>query len=309
MSLALLKPHVLAYKNRLLNRRGNSRVNRESLALLLSLGLAFAVYWVNVAFIESLRSHPAYQPVLLENLLRLFLFGFFTLLLFSNTIVALSSLFMANDIPLLLVAPISNLSLFSAKLVEVILTSSWIFMLFAIPVVLACSEALGLPAGFIATCVFAMIPFLVIPASLSIILVTLFVNLIPPHRMRDLLVIVAFLASCALLFYGHQSPDYFPTEERKMNELISFLGEFRDPQPLWLPSRWVSELLSPYFGGSSQDRPLLVLLLASAGAGCAAISYLVFDSFFQRGLTVAGQGSKHARVYSCLLYTSPSPRD
>ncbi|MFN8392597.1 MAG: hypothetical protein U0136_20050 [Bdellovibrionota bacterium] len=298
MSLVLLRPQILSYKNRLIGKGAKSWLNRESIALIVSIGLVFGVYVVNVSFIQSLVRHPGFDIVLLDNLLRLFFFGFFVLLLFSNTIVALSSLYMSQEISLLLTAPLSSVRIFTAKFIEIVLTSSWLFLIFALPITFAYAQALDLPPTFLATAVLSVIPFTVLPAAFAIIVVTLFVNLIPPHRMRDILVVISFVFSCGLLFFGHQSPDYFPNEERKMNELVTFLSTFRDPQPFWLPSRWFSELLSAALRGKSDQLPLWWAIVLSATVGLVSAAFLVFDTYFRRGLNISSQGSKQVKVYS-----------
>jgi len=296
MALTLLRPHILSYKNRLFSRK-QGVFNRELLALLLSICLAGFIYAVDLAFLQSIIKHPSYSPVLLENLMRMFLFSFFMLLAFSNLIVALSTLFLSQDISLLLVAPVSSPRLFAAKLIETIFVSSWIFFLFAVPVCAAYGHALGLPASFYIICLLSAIPYVLIPAALAFVFVVIFVNLIPPYRMRDLLVVIAFCCSAALLYLGHTSPEYFPEEEQKMNELVAFLKNFHDPQPVWMPSRWIADLLSPYLGTSVPRPELRVAMLIGTSLAITALAFLAFDSLFQRGLAVSSQGSKNNKVY------------
>ncbi len=296
MALTLLRPHILSYKNRLFSRR-QGVFNREMLALILSLFLVAFVYGVDVAFLQSIIKHPGYSAVLLENLMRMFLFSFFLLLVFSNLIVALSTLFLSQDISLLLVAPVSSFRLFWAKLLETVFVSSWIFFLFAVPICAAYGRALDLPFSYYAVCALCSIPYVLIPAAVASVCVVLFVNLIPPYRMRDLLVVIAFLGSSTLLYLGHASPQYFPQEEQKMNELVTFLRDFHDPQPIWLPSRWIGDLIAPYLGAEVPRTGLRVMLLLGATFGSVGIAFLVFDTLFSRGLAVSSRGEKNNRVY------------
>jgi len=297
MSFTLLKPYVLSYKNRLLfNRQGV--FNREALALILTFGLVSVIYAVNVVFLKTLISHPSYQPAILENLLKLFLFGFFALLTFSNLIVALSSLFLSQDISLLLVAPVSLPRLYFAKLLEITFTSSWIFFLFALPVCFAYSTVLNPPMSFLLVAFILLIPFTLIPAALGMVFVTLFINVIPPYRMRDLLVVVALISSGLLLYFGHNSPEYLPSEDQKLNELVVFLDRFRDPQPVWLPSRWIGDILGSYFVPAKQSLSLAIALLIASLSGVLGLSYLTFDLMFRRGLSVSAQSKRGAKIYS-----------
>src|SRR5258708_1861580 len=137
MPTVLLKPYILSYKNRLFAKTGRGPFHRETGILLVSVFLMFVVYGSTDAFIRQICNHPSYSPELLTRLLHLALFSFFILLIFSNTIVSLGSLYTSFDLPLLLTLPISRFSLYTTKLVEVMITSSWMFFLFGLPAGLA----------------------------------------------------------------------------------------------------------------------------------------------------------------------------
>src|SRR5690348_17507576 len=72
-------------------------------------------------------------PLLAGKLLGLILVGFFSILLLSNVITALSSFFLARDLDLLVAAPVDWLKLYGAKLLETLVHSSWMVLLMAIP--------------------------------------------------------------------------------------------------------------------------------------------------------------------------------
>ena len=64
------------------------------------------------------RGVPEIGPLLAGKLLGLILVGFFSILLLSNVITALSSFFLARDLDLLVAAPVDWLKLYGAKLLE-----------------------------------------------------------------------------------------------------------------------------------------------------------------------------------------------
>src|SRR3954463_1734913 len=70
-------------------------------------------------------------PLLAGKLLGLLLVGFFSILVLSNVITALSSFFLAKDLDLLASAPVDWLKLYSAKLLETLVHSSWMVVLMA----------------------------------------------------------------------------------------------------------------------------------------------------------------------------------
>lgn len=297
-TLVLLRPHLLGFKNRILRSGSYRQAFRSSLGLLFVLGMMALVYSVHLSFLLNLQRGGNLSVNLVENLLRFFLLGFFILLLLSSMIVALSSLYFAEDVSVFLAAPVSMVQFYFAKLVEVSVASSWIFLLFAVPAAIAHYQALHLSPMFLVIAVLAVVPFLLIPASLAILLVTIFVNLIPPYRMRDLLIVFSFLLSCGLLFAGRASPEYFDTSERGTEEILRFLSAYHDPQPWWSPARWAADLLTAYCHNQLTPVPVFLLLLLTTMCGTSGLAYLGLDLFYRRGLSLAGKSTKHAQIRS-----------
>ena len=301
MAFVLLKPFVYSFKNQVLLRARKRMLNRDLLFLALSIVMMLTIYGFVYTFLLRLRAHPFFEPVLLVNFVSGGLFAFFLLLLFSATIIALGAIFTSNDMPLLLAVPVTNAQIFFAKLCEVAVASGWMFVLFGIPSGLAFAYALNLDPMFIFIGAILIAPFLIIPAALGIALVCLLVNLIPPYRMRDLLVVIAFMSSLVLLNLSRTSNAYLPTEQEKLNRLVNFLAEFRDPQPYWLPSRWVSDVIGSFLLPEAPFPVAATVLLITTSIGVVAGAYLTFDSLFIRGLTMSGQTTKGGKIHSSEL--------
>ena len=80
------------------------------------------------------RSVEEIGNLLAGKLLGLILLAFFSILLLSNIITALSTFFLAKDLDLLVAAPVGWLRLYLAKLAETIVHSSWMVALLALPI-------------------------------------------------------------------------------------------------------------------------------------------------------------------------------
>ena len=102
------------------------------------------------------RGVPDLGPFLAGKLLGMILIGFFSILLLSNVITALSSFFLARDLDLLVGAPVDWLKLYGAKLLETAVNSSWMVVLLAVPMFAAfgvgVSRRLALPAARARSC-------------------------------------------------------------------------------------------------------------------------------------------------------------
>src|SRR5919112_123488 len=160
--LHLLMPKLITARVRALaGERG--RVAR--FALLGLLGLLFWSFIFTVVF-RLLRYFKGVQeigPLLAGKLLGLILVGFFSILLLSNVITALSSFFLARDLDLLVAAPVDWLTFYGAKILETLVHSSWMVVLLATPLLAAYGVAYDGGPWYPLLAVAAFLPFLLIP--------------------------------------------------------------------------------------------------------------------------------------------------
>ena len=128
----LLSPKVLSARARPLGKTEN-RVGR--LVLFTAIGAVFWAFAFGVLYgCSRISARARDRPLLAGKLLGLILIGFFSILLLSNIITALSSFFLARDLDLLVVgAGRLAHALYGAKLLETCVHSSWMVVLMAVP--------------------------------------------------------------------------------------------------------------------------------------------------------------------------------
>jgi ABC-2 type transport system permease protein len=272
-------------------------IGRNIVLLLVSLLVMAGIYVGTTTFMGEVMRHPEFSGHLLTRLLDICFVAFFLLLLFSNSIAALGYLYASNDINLLLSLPVSSARLYLARLVEIMLTSSWMFLVFAVPAVLGFASASNLSWDFLLVGVLATIPFIVIPAAIGSILVTLFVNLVPPHRIRDILIILAFLLVCVILFLNNDSRALISTDQQKLNEMIGFLSADQGPPPIWSPSRWLVDILNTFINPERGALLLPFALLYGSASSLTLIGMYCFVRWFHRGWGLSQHGSKRQKMY------------
>ena len=132
----LLAPKWLTARAR---ARKKERGRAARTAILLAIGTIFWAFAFGLLhrLLAYFRGVPEIGPLLAGKLLGLILVSFFSILLLSNVITALSSFFLARDLDLLASAPVDWLSLYTAKLLETCLNSSWMVVLMAVPLLTA----------------------------------------------------------------------------------------------------------------------------------------------------------------------------
>jgi ABC-2 type transport system permease protein len=227
------------------------------------------------------RGVPEIGPLLAGKLLGLMLVSFFSILLLSNIITALSSFFLAKDLDLLVSGPVDWLRLYGAKLIETIIASSWMVALMAIPVFAAYGIVYhgGWMFGLFAAAVF--VPFLVIPAVAGSAITLLLVNIFPARRTRDILSVVSVVTAAGIvLLFRLVRPEQLARPEG-FKSLVDFVSVLRTPTSPLLPSEWVQRGVMGLLG-AKPDWLAVYMLWTTAAA------FVVLGAILHRALYISG---------------------
>src|SRR3982750_4884707 len=162
----LLRPKWLTARARAM---ANERGRTTRFGLLAFIGMLFWVFIYTVLYklLVYFRGVPDLGPFLAGKLLGIILIGFFSILLLSNVITALSSFFLARDLDLLVAAPVDWLKLYGAKLLETSLHSSWMVALMAVPIVAAYGVVYDGGPLYPLVALATLVPFFAIPSVIG----------------------------------------------------------------------------------------------------------------------------------------------
>jgi ABC-2 type transport system permease protein len=168
---------------------------------------------------------------------------FLSFLAFSGVVTALSTFFLSEDLRLLLAAPIAVRRLFYARFLRTIGQSSWMVVIFLVPVLLGVGIARCAPCIFYVTVLLAIVPFVVIPVALGTAVTLLLVNIFPARRARDILMLMGllFAASIVLLLRFVQPERLLRVES--LPDVTDFFATLQSPITPMLPSFWAGETL------------------------------------------------------------------
>src|SRR5688572_29675919 len=130
--------HILSPKYRTARARARSGERGRGARVAL-VGITALLFWgfvlgIVYRLLMYFRGVPEIGPLLAGKLLGLVCLAFFSILLLSNVISALSSFFLARDLDMLASAPVDWLKLYLAKLLETVVHSSWMAVLMAVPI-------------------------------------------------------------------------------------------------------------------------------------------------------------------------------
>jgi ABC-2 type transport system permease protein len=287
----LLAPRFQAARNR---ARRLSRNGRFRLGGLAALGLAFWVA-IFIFFYRVLRyflSVPDFGPVLTYKLLGMVFLTFFSILLFSNIVTALSTFFLSRELERLVAAPLRRSTLFYARLGDTLIESSWMVIVFAVPAFLAYGIAHRAGPLFYLATALTLPPFLVIPATIGVAITAILVNVFPARRTRDILVLLSVVGVAVLyLMLRMLQPERLVNPEA-FASFVQFLAAMQTPSSTLLPSTWAAEILYPLLSGHSGGALFYLALLLSTAAALAILCEWFMALLFLPGLSKAQEGRK-----------------
>ena len=221
----------------------------------------FLVLFICVHFIDAFNQVELFGPILLKKALSMLLLSFSGLLFFSNVITALSSYFLSDDMQLIQALPISRRRIFYLRALDTMVSSSWMIIIFGLPVLLAYGAVHGGGPLYYLIAFGGLLAYLLPPSALGIAVACLLVRGFSARRIRELMTLVsaAFLIVVLLLLRGLQPEQLVDPEAYQT--LAEFIAVLRAPDATWLPSTWLSDLcmwaLGQHHSGVSLQAGLL----------------------------------------------------
>jgi ABC-2 type transport system permease protein len=302
--------HLLSPKWLTARARAASGERGNSLRLVL-LGVFGLVFWafIYVMLFRLLRYFRGVQeigPLLAGKLLGMILVGFFSILMLSNIITALSSFFLARDLDLLASAPVDWLKLYFAKLTETLVHSSWMVVLMAIPMFAAYGVVYSGGPFFPLIVLATFLPFLIIPTVVGSALTLLLVNVFPARRTKDILSVIAVLAAGGIvIMFRLIRPERLARPEG-FRSLVDFITILRGPTSPLFPSEWVQRAIMSWLNVRTDLLPYY--LLWSTAAAALVLGALLHRWLYAKGFSKAQESGERwvqsgvtARVGTWLL--------
>lgn len=295
----LLRPKLRSKLNRA--RTDEGRVFKAGLLAFVGLFFWALIFGVIYRMLLYFRGTQGIGDLLAGKLLGLAFLTFLMILVLSNVITALSTYFLSDDLELLVASPMDPAKVYGARLVETLVSSSWMVALLAVPLLVAYGVIYTAGWTYYALAAATVLPFLVVPAVAGTALTLLLVNVFPARRTRDLLALVAlFSAAGVVALFRFLRPERLVRPE-DFRDLVDFVTVLRTPTSPWLPSEWAADALVTQLNGVFDWFPFL--LLWSTAAAFFVLGAWVHGRWYQAGFTRAQEGSerKEGRLRSLVL--------
>jgi ABC-2 type transport system permease protein len=285
--IALLRPRLLAFKNGSASRTAGNR--RIRYLLFAAIGLAFWVgaFLIFYRVLNYFQGIEEFGDILARKLLSMVFLTFFSLLVFSSIIASLSKLYLSRDLLLVHSLPVSGGKIFLARWLESTADSSWMVLLFSLPVFLSYGIVYRAGPFFYATAGMALIPLCLIASALSALAVVIAAVLLPAGRIRAVFVFFGLLLIMALILtFRLMRPERLVNPET-FATLVLYLREMGTPGSPLLPTTWAFDSLNAALSGRKGEAFFHLSLAWSCAAALAFIVTWVAGAFYFAGYTKA----------------------
>jgi len=262
---------------------------------MVALGLGFwgVMFLLATRVLIYFQSTEVIGDILAHHLLAMVLLTFFSLLIFSNIITALSNLYLSGDLELCHSSPTHLDEVFLSRLVYTGVDSSWMVIVFGLPVMMAYAYVYR-PGPEYYFHLFAMgLPLAMIATSIGILFTMIMVSIFPAQRTRDILMILmVFLVAGLYILFRFLRPERLADPEAFFS-VMHYISALKAPDSPYLPTHWVTEnLWSSLTDASGQDRPFRTGLVWSTAMALVFINVWVSDAVYFSGFSKSQEAKR-----------------
>jgi len=269
---ALLRPRWLALKHPFCRRTRRGFGRWASLA---AVGAAFwcGLFFLSLRVLTHFRRVEEIGDLINAKLLSMLLITILALLIFSSILTTISKLYLSRDLTLVHSMPVSGSRIFTARWIEAGYESSWMVLIFALPVLIALGVVYDAGPLYFVLLAATLLALAVVCAALAALAVMLAVLVIPAGRVKN-----AFLFLSILLFVGLYlairllQPEALVDPET-FDSLMLYISALQAPLAPWMPTTWIYDALQAALA-KSPATALFHTALISSFAGLATLTVI-----------------------------------
>jgi ABC-2 type transport system permease protein len=291
----LISPKFIGFKNGLKRSRSKTKIKVLTLTgigILFWLALFLPFYKVLIYF----SSQEIIGDILARHLLAMVLLIFFSLLIFSHIITALSNLYISQDLELCHSSPATLTEIFLSRSFYTVIDSSWMLLVFGLPVMMAYGFVYHAGLDYYLSLICVSFPLIIIAASLGIMLIMVLVRSFPAQRARDIIMFLSLILIVILYFlFRFLRPERLVNPEAFIS-IAQYLGALKTPDSPYLPSHWATDILWARLIKYKGGHVLNYLLLWSTAFAMVVIDIWMAGLIYFHGFSKAQEAKRRSRT-------------
>jgi len=230
-----------------------------------------------------LEKQEPFGPLLINRLLSMVIMVFFSMLIFSNLIITLSTTYISKEIDFFVSLPLSYKDIFKSKLIESILYSSWAFILFSLPLFLSFGTVRNVNFSYYILTFLTIIPFIIIPACIGAIITMILAAVFPARKTRTMTFIFAGLSVIAMVVIVrliNLKGLLFNADQITFKQMMDYLRITTVPL---LPNSWLTLGIIALANGNYNEFIFWFLMLLSTALMLIQVAIWLVPKFYYRG--------------------------
>jgi ABC-2 type transport system permease protein len=271
---------------------------------MVGLGLAFwsGIFVLSCRVLIHFQSAEVIGDLLAQHLLSMIFLTLFSLLAFSHIITALSNLFLSRDLLLCHATPAPLESLFLSRAAYTFMDSSWMLVIFGVPVFMAYAYVYRAGPLFFFNLIHLSLAMALIAGGIGILVTMVLVYVFPAQRTRDIIMLLSVAMLISLYFLLR-----FMRPERLVNPdafftIMQYMGALKTPQSPYLPTQWITDTLWASLTGSADSSPLFNTALTwTTAASMVFINVWAARLFYFEGFSKSQEAKKRRMGASKVL--------
>jgi ABC-2 type transport system permease protein len=277
--------------------------------------LAFAIvlmcffggsYFILYRIFAYLQTVELIGPGLMDRLIEMAFYVFFSMLLFSNVITSFSTFYNNKELDFLFAQPIRPTSIYLSKLFENCVYASWATMVLAIPLILAYGVATKAQFLYYPMSIFSIVIYMIIPATLASLLIFTIMRIFPRLSSRDVILLSLLLIGAITFLYirisNPQVLKVFQTESEQ--ELLQFAANLTTVGGVYVPSTWLSAILKNFSAGTAGGWFYFTLLLA-VSVSSIILAFILARLLYARSWLYVGEHATPKKNHTSRLLARP----
>lgn len=288
----LLSPRLLGLKNGITHSQSGMR-NKAVIMIMVGLGFWSLMFVLSSRVLKYFKSTEIIGDLLAHHLLSMVFLTFFSLLIFSNIITALSNLYLSEDLELCHSSPSHLEELFLSRVAYTLLDSSWMVIIFGLPIMMAYSYVYRPGWLFYIDLVHMGLGLSIIAACIGIFFTMVMVSIFPAQKTRDIIMLLMIFIIIALyLLFRFMRPERLVDPDAFFS-IMQYASALKAPDHPFLPTHWVTEVLWTHLKGS-HDRSYVfrILLIWSSAGALVVINIWIAESIYFTGFSKSQEAKR-----------------
>ncbi len=227
---------MILFANHVRSVRGESKLKIGVVTFWFSIFFLVG-WWLFYKAFDFLYNVPV-GDLLAIRVLALFFLTLFAMLVFSNILVAFSTLYKSNETDFLFSLPISEQKVFANRFLETLSYSSWAFVFLGIPLMISYGIVFEVDWYFFPALPLFFIPYIAIAGILGTLIIMALVRIFPTLNFKIILGLIGVLGvGFAVFLYRSMSVSRISQLEF-VDQILSALKTTQSP---FFPSHWLNE--------------------------------------------------------------------